>query len=85
MFLCFVSNGSGGWVTSQVSASSECVGFVAQSAGAYVDPTALETLFKLYFDFDPILASQIMGWYFFSFAMGHGLGRMMRTWQKGGF
>lgn len=78
MFLCFVSNGSGGWVTSQVSASADCVGFVAQSAGAYVDSTALDALFKLYFDFDAVLSVEIMGFYFLAFVSGHVLGRTVR-------
>lgn len=79
MFLCFVSDGSGGWVTSQVTTAADCAGFVAQSAGAYFD---LDVLFKTYFEFDPVLFGEITGWYLLSFVMGHGLGRMMRTWRK---
>ena len=60
MFLCFVSDALGGWVTSQVATSTECIGFVAQSAASYVDPTSLDALFKLYFDFDASFSSEIV-------------------------
>jgi hypothetical protein len=79
VFLCFVSNGAGGWNTSQVSVATDCTGFVAQSANSYSD---LALLFKTYFEFDQVLAGEIMGWYLLAFVMGHGLGRMMRVWQK---
>jgi hypothetical protein len=80
VFLCFVDNGAGGWITSQVTIATDCVGFVAQSGSSYSD---LALLFKTYFEFDAVLAADIMGWYLLSFVMGHGLGRMMRTWRKG--
>ena len=79
MFLCFVSNGSGGLTTSEVALTSDCTGFVAQSANSYSD---LALLFKTYFEFDQVLAGELMGWYLLAFVMGHGLGRMMRTWAK---
>ncbi|MFI3123475.1 MAG: hypothetical protein QX194_06070 [Methylococcales bacterium] len=93
MLLCFVNAGFG-WNVSVVGAATDCAsGFVAQSAAAFVpntgggaggslDITALSSLFKLYFEFDAVLSSQIIGWYLFSFVSGHALGRVMRTWAK---
>ena len=84
MFLCFVSNGlngsKAGYITTQITLVSDCAnGFVAQSASSYTD---LGVLFKTYFDFDPVLASQLVGWYLISFVTGHGLGRVIRLWRK---
>ena len=58
MFLCFVNDGVGGWITSQVTATADCMGFVAQSADSYSD---LALLFKTYFEFDESLFSLIVG------------------------
>lgn len=86
MFLCFVSNGlagkNAGFDMTQVATSQECLGFVAQSASAYVDPTALDVLFKNYFAFDKVLSVEIMGFYFLAFVMGSVLGRTVRYLNK---
>lgn len=74
-FLCFVDNGVGGWNTTQVSVATDCTGFVAQAANSYSD---LGLLFKTYFDFDAVLAGEIMGFYFLAFVSGHVLGRTVR-------
>lgn len=79
MFLCFVSDGSSGWVTSQVTTAADCAGFVAQSAGAYFD---LDVLFKTYFEFSPSLFSLIIGWNFLVFVSGHVLGRIISSLNK---
>jgi hypothetical protein len=94
MLLCFVNAGFG-WNVSVVGGATDCAsGFVAQSSADFVssgdsgssasfDISALSTLFNAHFQFDAVLAGEIIGWYLLAFVMGHGLGRMMRTWQKG--
>lgn len=82
MFLCFVGNGSGGWVTSEVSSVADCSGFVAQSAVGFVDSTALNSLFDLYFKFDASLFSFITGSNLLVFISGHVIGRIVRGLSK---
>lgn len=79
MFLCFLSNGSGGWNTSQVSFATDCAGFVAQSADSYSD---FALLFKTYFQFDAALFEQIVGWNLVIFVIGHCVGRVMMVARK---
>ena len=75
MFLCFVNDGVGGWITSQVTATADCMGFVAQSADSYSD---LALLFKTYFEFDESLFSLIVGLNLVAFVTGYGLRRVVR-------
>lgn len=82
-FLCFSSIDGINYSTSQVATTGECInGFIAQSALTYVDPTALNDLFKLYFEFDPALFSQLLFWNLLSFISGHILGRVMQVFRK---
>lgn len=82
MFLCFVDNGAGGFLTSQVSQPSNCLGFIAQSAVNYVDPSALNSLFELYFKFDVALFELITGSNLLVFISGHVIGRIIRGLTK---
>lgn len=75
MFLCFTDNGAGGWNTSQVVLSTDCTGFVAQSAVSYSD---LALLFKTYFEFDASLFSMIVTFNLVAFVTGYGIRRVVR-------
>lgn len=75
-FLCFVDDAAGGWNTSQVSLTSDCSGFVAQSAESYSD---LALLFKTYFEFDQEIFSLIVGVNLVAFVTGYGLRRVLRA------
>lgn len=75
-FLCFVDDGAGGWNTSQVSLTSDCSGFVVQSAESYSD---LALLFKTYFEFDQDIFSLIVGVNLVAFVTGYGLRRVLRA------
>ena len=82
MYLCFAQNLIGNFYSVQVAKVAECSGFIVQPASTFVEQSSLDSLFKLYFEFDAVLSSQIIGWYLFTFVSGHALGRIMRTWAK---
>lgn len=82
MFLCFVSNGkigtAAGYNITEVLNSVDCLGFVAQSASSFVNPSTLDTLFKTYFEFTPSLFSLIVGFNLVAFVTGYGIRRVVR-------
>lgn len=82
-FLCFVSNGltgkNAGFDITEVATSQSCLGYVAQTASSYVDPTALDILFKTYFEFDASIFSTIVGFNLVAFVTGYGVRRVVRA------
>jgi hypothetical protein len=88
MILCLTTNilpdGTLQLSATQLPQVADCTtGYVAVQAVDYVSLSTLGTLFQTYFAFDDVLFSEIVGWSLVSFAIGHGLGRMMQVWRKG--
>lgn len=81
-FLCFVTNGAGGYTANEVATQDLCTGFVAQASADYVSLSSLGTLFQTYFAFDEIIFAEITGGLLLVFVAGHTLGRMMQAWRK---
>lgn len=81
-FLCFVSNGltgaSAGFDITEVATSQSCLGYVAQMASSYVDQTALDVLFKTYFEFDESIFAMIVGFNMVAFISGYSIRRVIR-------
>ena len=82
MYLCFAQNLIGNFYSVQVATVGECSGFIAQSAVTFVEPSALDSLFKIYFQFDKLLFEQIVGWNLVVFVIGHCVGRVMMIARK---
>lgn len=81
-FLCFVTDGVGGYTATEVATQAECTGFIASASVDYVSLGTLGALFQQYFAFDEALFAEVVGWSLVSFAIGHGLGRLMQVWRK---
>ena len=81
-FLCFVTNGAGGYLTNEVLTQDLCTGFISQSSVDYVSLSTLGTLFQTYFAFDVSLFAQLTGELLLVFTAGHILGRIIGGMRK---
>ena len=81
--LCITPTGGNNYLHQVVASSDLCqVGYVMPYHTDYVDLNTLGVLFQHYFDFDASLFGVIVGANLATFAIGHGLGRMMMAWRK---
>lgn len=81
--LCITPTGANNYLHQVVASADLCSnGYVMPYNTDYVDLNNLGVLFQHYFDFDAALFGVIVGANLVTFAIGHGLGRMMMAWRK---